>query len=371
MVNHVPLMDLSWQAREIKNEVLDAWSEMIDSAEFILGKHVAAFEAEFTEYSGVAGAVGVANGTDALEIAVRALGIGVGDEVIVPANSFIASAIAVSRAGARPVFADCLPKTYLLDPASAEAAITERTKAIMPVHLYGQVAPMEALMGVAEHAGISVIEDVAQAQGARQNGTPAGAFGAIGGTSFYPGKNLGAFGDAGAVISTSAELVARSRAIRNYGSETKYEHPEFGFNSRLDSLQAVVLSAKLRKLDEWTEQRERIAQRYSEALSDVAGLELPTVAAGNNHVWHLYVVHHEGRDQIVHELNNRGVGVGIHYPLPIHLQGTYRELGYSEGDFPVAEGSARNCFSLPIYPGMSEKGQDIVIDEVRTVLERL
>lgn len=367
----VPLMDLGWQAKQIKGEVLSKWSEMIDSAQFILGKPVADFEQEFAEYSGIAGCVGVANGTDALEIAVRALDIGVGDEVIVPANSFIASAIGVSRAGAIPVFVDCLPGTYLIDPDAVRKAITPRTKAIMPVHLYGQMASMAPLVEISTEYGIPIIEDAAQAQGAKQDGRMAGSFGVLSGTSFYPGKNLGAFGDAGAVLSTSEEYTARARAIRNYGSEQKYQHPEFGFNSRLDSLQAVVLLAKLRHLDEWTEQREQIAARYSTELAGIEGFELPAVAEGNTHVWHLYVVHLTKRDQLLARLRERGIDAGIHYPLPIHLQGAYQSLGYVEGDFPVAEKSGRECLSLPIYPGMTEQQQSTVINELRAVLNSL
>jgi dTDP-4-amino-4,6-dideoxygalactose transaminase len=306
----------------------------------------------------VAHCIGVANGTDALEIALRALDVGAGDEVIVPTNSFVASALAVARAGARPVLVDCDAQTSLIDVADVERKLGPRTRAVMPVHLYGQLAPVERLAPLLAERGIAIVEDAAQAQGARRHGRGAGSFGALAATSFYPGKNLGAYGDAGAVLTGSDELARRVRALRNYGSEVKYHHPEPGFNSRLDTLQAVVLSAKLKRLAAWNAARRQSAERYDALLSRIPGVTLPTTLPGNEHVWHLYVVRVPRRDAVLARLQDAGIGAGIHYPTPIHLQGAFRQLAHRPGDFPVAEKLAGEVLSLPIYPGITPEQQE-------------
>ena len=364
---NVPLVDLRGQHQEVRDEVEVGWAAVLDKAAFVLGEAVSAFEAEFAEYSGVAHTVGVANGTDALELALRAAGIGPGDEVVVPANSFIASALAVARIGAVPVFVDVDRRTQLIDVAQTEARIGPNTRAVMPVHLFGQMAPMEALADIAGDR-VVLIEDAAQAQGARRNGKGAGSFGLVAGTSFYPGKNLGAYGDAGAVLTNDGEIAGRVRALRNYGSEVKYHHPETGFNSRLDTLQAVVLSAKLKRLEAWNEARRRAADRYEALLAGAERVELPATLEGNDHVWHLYVVRVPQRDEVLRRLNEAGVGAGIHYPVPIHLQGAFSGFGGTEGAFPVAERAAQEILSLPMHPHLSEAQQEYVVETLLSAL---
>ncbi len=334
------------------------FARVLARTSFILGAEVAEFEASFASFVGVPHCIGVANGTDALELALRALGIGTSDEVVVPTNSFIASALAVSRAGATPVFVDCDDATGLLDVADVERKLTPRTRAIMPVDLFGQVAPMELLAPLVAGRRIAIVEDAAQAQGASRHGHSAGSFGAVAATSFYPGKNLGAYGDAGAVLTASDEIAQRVRALRNYGSEVKYQHPETGFNSRLDTLQAVVLSAKLARLADWNAARRRAAQRYDQLLAGLPGLQLPATLPGNQHVWHLYVVRVPRRDEVLEGLAAAGIGAGVHYPLPIHLQGAYRQRGHRPGDFPVAERAAGEILSLPIFAEITAAQQE-------------
>ncbi|MFL6258769.1 MAG: DegT/DnrJ/EryC1/StrS family aminotransferase [Thermoanaerobaculia bacterium] len=360
----IPLVDLKAQHAEIAGEVAAGFARVIADTAFILGPQVRAFEEEFARFCGLPHCVGVANGTDAIELSVRALGLKAGDEVIVPANTFIASALGVVRADARPVIVDC-DEYQLLDPNRLEAAIGPRTRAVLPVHLFGQIADMEAISAIAEARGLAVIEDAAQSQGARRNGRPAGGFGVAAATSFYPGKNIGAYGDAGAVVTSSEAIAGRLRKLRNWGSEVKYHHPEIGFNSRLDTLQAVVLSAKLRRLDAWNLARRRAADRYGELLSGVAGVELPKTLPGNEHVWHLYVVRVQKRDEVLAKLNAEGIGAGIHYPVPLHLHGALSDLGYRAGDFPMAEKAAAEILSLPMYPHITPEQQERVADALR------
>jgi dTDP-4-amino-4,6-dideoxygalactose transaminase len=361
MPDTIPLVDLRLQHEQIADDVARGWAGVVESTSFVLGGDVAAFEQEFAAFSGVEHCVGVGNGTDALEMALRVVGVGPGDEVIVPANSFVASAMAVSRAGATPVFVDVEPDTLLIAADQVEAAIGPRTKAVMPVHLYGQMAPLAPLLKLAADAGIPLVEDAAQSQGARQDGTPAGGAGLIAGTSFYPGKNLGAYGDGGAILTRSEHLAAELRAMRNYGSETKYHHPTLGFNSRLDTLQAVVLRAKLRRLAAWNSQRREAATRYDGLLQGLA-VTPPATHDGNEHVWHLYVVQVDDRDRVLQGLTEAGIGAGIHYPVPIHLQGAYAGLGHRAGDFPVAEAAAKRILSLPMFPGISPEQQARVVE---------
>jgi dTDP-4-amino-4,6-dideoxygalactose transaminase len=362
----IPLVDLGAQQSEVAAEVAAGWQEILDRSGFVGGPKVAAFESEYADFIGTSHCVCVGNGTDAIEIALRALGVGPGDECIVPANTFIATAEAISRAGAVPVFVDCAADdTYLIDTAAVEAAVTPRTRAIVPVHLYGQAAAVERLVPVARRAGAFIVEDAAQSQGARRHGVHAGSLGDAAATSFYPGKNLGAYGDAGAVLTGSAEVASRLRMIRDHGSVRKYEHEILGFNSRLDAIQAVVLSAKLRRLDKWNAERRAAAARYDDLLAEVPRVTLPRTAPGNEHVWHLYVVRVEDRGRVLKELQAAGVGTGIHYPVPVHLTGVYAGLGYAEGAFPVAERASREVLSLPLFPGITPDQQQRVASALR------
>lgn len=364
----IPLVDLKAQHREIAEQVQRGFARVMENTSFILGKDVAEFEAAYARFSGVPHCIGVANGTDALELALRALGVGQGDEVILPANTFIASALAVARAGATPVLVDCDPRYQLMDPDRVRAKLGPRTKALMPVHLFGQMAPMEELEKIAAERRLLLVEDAAQAQGARQQGRPAGSIGSASGTSFYPGKNLGAYGDAGAVLTGSDELARKVRALRNYGSEVKYHHPETGFNSRLDTLQAVVLLAKLERLARWNEARRKAAARYHELLGSIDGVKLPSTLPGNEHIWHLYVVRVPRRDQVLEKLQEQGIGAGIHYPAPLHLQGAFRHLGHRRGAFPVCEAAAGEILSLPMFPEITPEQQARVADALREAL---
>lgn len=364
----IPLVDLKRQHAEVADAVRAGIERVLANTSFVLGPDVAEFETAYAAFSKVRHCIGVANGTDALEIAVRALGIGPGDEVIVPTNSFIASALGVVRAGATPVLVDSDPDTHLIDIASMERAVTDRTRAVMPVHLYGQCAPVEEIDAVLAGRDIAVLEDAAQAQGASRNGRSAGTLGAIAGTSFYPGKNLGAYGDAGAVVTESDELATRVRALRNYGGEVKYLHAETGFNSRLDTIQAVVLKAKLERLAGWNEARRKAAALYDELLAGVDGVRLSRTLPGNEHVHHLYVIRVADRDGVLARLQEAGIGAGIHYPVPIHLQGAFASLGHAEGAFPAAEAAAREVLSLPIFPGITVDEQERVVAALRTAL---
>ncbi|MGY1831488.1 DegT/DnrJ/EryC1/StrS family aminotransferase [Geodermatophilus sp. SYSU D01180] len=360
----VPLVDLGIQRDRIADEVAEGFARVLAETAFIQGPDVAAFEEEFAAFTGRAHCVGVGNGTDALEFALRACGLGAGDAVAVPANTFVASAEAVLRAGARPLPVDVDEEHLLLDPAGLEAVARE-VRAVLPVHLFGQMAPMAEIAAVAERHGLVVVEDAAQAQGATHRGVPMGGWGSAAGTSFYPGKNLGAFGDAGAVTTDDAGIARAVRLLANHGSEVKYQHPVLGFNSRLDTLQAVVLRAKLRRLAEWNAERVAAAQRYAGLLDGVPGIRLPRVAPGNEHVWHLYVVRVPDRDAVLADLNADGIGAGIHYPVPVHLTGALAPHGYGPGDFPVAERAAGEILSLPLFPGITAAQQQRVADALR------
>lgn len=368
MSEPIPLVDLRAQHAQVAEEIAHGMARVMAETTFILGKDVADFERAFAAFSGVRYCVGVANGTDALELALRANGIGAGHEVIVPANTFIASALAVMRAGAIPRLVDCDPHYQLLDPALLEASITDKTRAIMPVHLFGQLAWMEEICEVARARKLLVIEDAAQCQGAKRNHRGAGGWGLATGTSFYPGKNLGAYGDAGAVLTDSEPVAKRVRQLRNYGSEVKYHHPELGFNSRLDTLQAVVLNAKLKRLEDWNERRRVAAARYTQLLSNVPGVMVPETLPGNEHVWHLFVVRVAKRDEVIQRLHAAGIGAGVHYPTPIHLQGAFAHLGHRLGDFPVAERAASEILSLPLFPEITPEQQQRVVSELQRAM---
>ncbi len=379
----IPFVDLAAQQAEIADEVQRGFADVFATTAFIGGKEVAAFEREYADFLGIAHCVGVGNGTDAIELALRALEVGPGDEVVLPANTFVATAEAVLRAGARPVLADVDDDYLLLDPVAVAAASTGRTRAVIPVHLYGQAAPVAEIAAECRPDTL-IVEDAAQSQGATRAGRATGGLGHIAATSFYPGKNLGAAGDAGAVLIGDADLARRVRLLGAHGSERKYVHETLGFNSRLDTLQAVVLRAKLARLDSWNDARRVAAERY-EAMFTAAGLvagdggagggvggggpvRLPSVAPGNEHVWHLYVIRVPDRDTVLGRLAESGVGAGIHYPVPVHLHPGMSGLGYSRGDFPVAERAAGEILSLPMYPHITEADQQRVVDELARAL---
>ena len=364
----IPLVDLRAAHAQVAAEIQAGFDEMMSSAAFIKGEVVAAFEREYAAVTGVAHCVGVANGTDALELALRAAEVPAGAEVIMPANTFVATAEAVVRAGARQAFADVDPDYLLLDPGSLKASLSEQTGAVIPVHLFGQIAPMTAIADVVAQRGTMIIEDAAQAHGATQGDRPAGSFGLLAGVSFYPGKNLGAYGDAGAVLTESAEHARRVRLLGDHGSERRYEHLTIGFNSRLDALQAVVLRAKLRGLVADNQARRQAASHYAELLADLPEVILPRTAPGNEHVWHLYTIRVPRRDDVLRRLQDEGIGAGIHYPVPVHLQPAFRHLGYGPGDFPVAEAAARQLLSLPLYPQITREQQVRVANAVRRAL---
>lgn len=369
MSSAIPLVDLKAQHAQVAAEVASGFERVMSETAFISGKDVAQFEQAFAAFSGVKHCIGVANGTDALELALRANDIGPGDEVIVPANTFIASALAVVRAGATPRLCDCDPDYQLLDPTQLAQHINPRTRAIMPVHLFGQLAPMQAISEIARAHNLILVEDAAQAQGAKHNERGAGSWGAATGTSFYPGKNLGAYGDAGGVITSSDSIAQRVRELGNYGSNVKYHHPTLGFNSRLDTLQAVVLNAKLKRLAGWNAQRRAAAARYRELLADVPGIVLPETLAGNEHIWHLFVVRVAKRDEVLKRLHAAGIGAGVHYPKPIHMQGAFAYLGHRPGDFPVAERAASEILSLPMFAEITAEQQQRVVAELRRTLD--
>ncbi|WP_106816264.1 DegT/DnrJ/EryC1/StrS family aminotransferase [Microbacterium timonense] len=366
MSTTVPFLDLAAQQAEIADEVLPVWQEQLGAASFIGGPQVEAFEREYAEYIGVDHVVGVSNGTDALELAYRAIGVGPGDEIIMPANTFIATAEAASRIGAVPVFVDVDDEYLLIDPEAIEAAITSRTRAITPVHLFGQTAPMELIMPIAAKHGLDVVEDAAQAQGASGTAGRAGSLGRVAATSFYPGKNLGAAGDAGAVMTDDADAAALVRKLAAHGSSVKYVHDHIGMNARLDAVQATVLRAKLRRLDGWNEARRAVAARYADLLDAVPGVRAPNTRPGNEDVWHLYVVRVDERDRVLSELTAAGIGAGIHYPTAVHLTEAYEGLGYRRGQFPVAEAAAQRILSLPMFPHLLSDQQERVVRELST-----
>ncbi len=362
---HIPFIDLHATYRELQAELDSAYQRVMESGWYILSAEVTAFEQEFAAYCQSQHCVGVGNGLEALHLILRAYDIGPGDEVIVPANTYIATWLAVSYAGATPVAVEPDPRTHNLDPQRVAAAITPRTRALLPVHLYGQTTDMAPLRDIAQQHGLKIIEDAAQAHGARYAGRSAGALGDAAGFSFYPTKNLGAFGDAGAVVTDDAALADRVRMLRNYGSRKKYENEVTGFNSRLDPLQAAFLRVKLRHLDVWTERRRALAACYLAALADLPDLCLPVVAAGCEPVWHLFVVRHPRRDALQQHLQQAGIGTLIHYPIPPHLSGAYADQGWHNGQFPITEELAATVLSLPLSPHMDSGQVEQVCEAVR------
>ncbi|MBC7911043.1 MAG: DegT/DnrJ/EryC1/StrS family aminotransferase [Pyrinomonadaceae bacterium] len=362
----IPFVDLKAQYQSIREEVNAAIQRVLDNTSFILGREVEAFEAAFAEYVGAKFCVGISNGTAAIQLAVTACGLTAGDEVIVPANTFFATAEAVSTAGAAPVFVDADPISYNIDVGKIEAAITERTRAIMPVHLYGQAADLDPIFEIAALHNLIVIEDAAQAHGSLYKGRRVGARGLAGCFSFYPGKNLGAYGEGGAVVTNDAEVARRLRLLRDHGSERKYHHEIIAYNFRLEGLQGAVLGVKLKHLDRWNALRREHAALYNELLED-SNLILPREMDYARHVYHLYVVRTGERDALQKSLNEAGVQTGIHYPIPIHLQPAYAFLGHKAGDFPEAERQARRVLSLPMFPELTDEQIENVAEVIRRV----
>jgi dTDP-4-amino-4,6-dideoxygalactose transaminase len=361
----IPFLDLKTINLADATELHGALQKVLDSGWFILGREVEAFESEFADYCGTSHAIGVANGLDAISLILRAYGIGDGDEVIVPTNTYIATWLAVSHCGAKPVPVEPVEATYNLDPQRLESAITSRTKAIIVVHLYGQAADMDAINEIASRHGIKVIEDAAQAHGATYKGRRAGSLGDAAAFSFYPGKNLGALGDAGGITTSDTELASKLKMLRNYGSKVKYHNDVIGYNSRLDELQAAFLRVKLPKLDSANRARACIAKYYDQELSNIEGLTLPYVPAWAGPVWHLYVIRHRSRDKFAHRLAQLGVGTVIHYPVPPHMQPCYQQE-LEQSCFPIAEAIHREVISIPMGPTMTIEDAAAVVDAVRT-----
>jgi len=357
---NIPLVDLKRQHDEIRGEISSEIENVIDSGRFILGGCVKSFEEEFAEYCGAKYGVGVASGSDALTLSMKAIGVGPGDEVITVPNTFISTADAISRNGGRPVFVD-VNQTYTMDASKVEEKITQKTKAIIPVHLYGHPADMDPINEIAEKHGLYVVEDACQAHGAEYKGKKVGSLGDIACFSFYPSKNLGALGDGGMVVTDDEELALKIRMLRNYGQREKHLHDLIGYNSRLDELQAAILRVKLRHLDEWNGMRRKNARAYNKLLSGVA-VETPTESRFAKHVYHLYVIKSDNRDGLQKMLALNGISTGIHYPVPIHLQGAYSHLGYKKGDFAVSEGCANTILSLPMFPRLTKAEIRVVIN---------
>src|SRR5262245_45614691 len=366
----VPLLDLHAQFGKVGDEVWRELREVAESTCYMLGPKVAAFERDFAKHHGAKHCVGVNSGTSALHLALICAGVKPGDEVITVPMTFIATSWAISYAGATPVYVDVDPVTYTMDPEQVERAITPRTRALLPVHLYGQPADLRALQDISNRHGIPLIEDAAQAHGARYRGQPAGSFGLCGCFSFYPGKNLGAYGESGAVVTNDDQIAARLRSLRDHAQQQRYHHDEIGFNYRMDAFQGAVLSVKLRYLEAWTEARRRLAERYRQLLEELP-LTLPVQADGRRHVWHLFVTLTPHRDALKKMLDARGVQTGLHYPIPVHLQKAYRHLGHRLGDFPVSERIGRECLTLPMFPEMTDAQQDAVCEALADALREV
>jgi len=356
----VPFVDLRTQYLSIKAEIDAAVLNVFDSTQFVLGKEVAAFEELFAAYTQTRYVMGVNTGTSALHLSLLAAGIGKGDEVITTPFTFIATVSAIDYTGATPVFVDIDPVSFTIDPTKIEAAITPRTKAILPVHLYGQPADMDPIIEIAKRHGLVVIEDAAQAHGAEYKGRRVGSIGDLGCFSFYPGKNLGAYGEGGAVTTNNPEFARTIRMLRDWGAERRYYHDLKGYNYRLEGVQGAVLKVKMKYIEGWTEARRTVAARYDAALAD-SGIPTPHAAPDRRHVYHIYAIRDAQRDALQTYLQNQGVSTGIHYPIPVHLQGAFAELGHKDGDFPHSEAAAREVLSLPMYPELPPDQQEIVI----------
>jgi len=351
---NIPFLNFKPMHEQIRSEMQHAFSEVYDSYWYVMGEKLQNFEASYADFNQTKYSVGISNGLDALILALEALGVGKDDEVIVPSNTYIASVLAITSVGATPIFVEPRMETYNINPELIEEKISKKTKTIMPVHLYGQACEMDEIMNIAEAFNLKVVEDNAQAHGSSYNGQLTGSFGQANGVSFYPGKNLGALGDAGAVTTDHEEIADKIKTLRNYGSQKKYHNEYIGLNRRLDELQAAFLSVKLNYLKDWTKGRQQIAEWYDTHLQNTS-LVLPTTVSRADHVFHLYVVRTNKRDELQNQLKENGVGTLIHYPIPPHLQKAYKHLGYKQGDFPIAEELAKTTLSLPLWVGMEEK----------------
>jgi dTDP-4-amino-4,6-dideoxygalactose transaminase len=363
----VPFVDLRIQYQRLRGEILEALEEVAESTAFVLGPRVAEFEKAFAAFSGARHCVALNSGTSALHLALITAGVKPGDEVITVPMTFIATSWGISYVGATPVFVDVDPSTYTMDVNQVRKRISAKTKAILPVHLYGQPADMGPLLEIGKEYGIPVIEDAAQAHGSTYQGKHAGTLGQCGCFSFYPGKNLGAYGEGGAIVTNDDQVAKRLRSLRDHAQEERYHHSEIGFNYRMDAMQGAVLGIKLKHLQSWIEARRLLANRYKKYLADLP-LQLPHEAKDRSHVWHLFVVLHPERDRIRRELEERGIGTGLHYPIPLHMQKAYAHLGYVEGAFPVSEKIGRECMSLPLFPEMTVRQQDAVIEALKDCL---
>jgi dTDP-4-amino-4,6-dideoxygalactose transaminase len=362
---HIPFLSFARMNADVKPNIMQSFETFFDDQWYILGKRVIQFEQAYAQFNSTKHCVGVANGLDALILALKALNIGNDDEVIVPANTYIASWLAISYVGATPIAVEPKTDTWNINPELIEEKITPKTKAIMPVHLYGQCCEMEHILQIATSHNLFVIEDNAQAQGAAFNGKLTGSFGHINATSFYPGKNLGAYGDAGAITTDSNELAAKVSVLRNYGSQKKYYNEVMGINSRLDEVQAGFLDIKLSFLNQWNEVRNHIATQYAEQLADIETIQLPNIAPNATSVFHLFVIKHPQRNKLQDFLLNKGIGTMIHYPIPPHLQQAYAHLKGKKGDYPITEEIAERCLSLPIYPGLTESNVTYICDTIK------
>ncbi len=369
----IPFVDLSLQYREIEKDMNLAFKKLIKRGDFILGEDVVNFEKEFAAYCGVKFGLGVNSGTDALYLALRSLNIGIGDEVIVPAFTYIATAFAVTYTGAKPVFVDVEPDTYNIDTAKISKAVTKKTKAIIPVHLYGLASDMQPIMNIASKFGLKVIEDAAQAHGVKYkypNGkiVKVGSIGDVGCFSFYPTKNLGAFGDGGMITTNNEGIYKKLFKLRDYGRKSRYEHVSLGYNSRLDSMQAIILSTKLKHIDRWNSMRRKCAGIYNANFKGIDEVITPKEAVYSSHIYHVYAARVKNRDNVVPILQKKGIGVLVHYPIPLHLQEVYKSLGYHKGDFPVAEEISGEVMSLPMYPHLKEEQIKFVCDGIKRVI---
>lgn len=362
----VPMLDLSEQYQELRTEVIDVLDQVMSSSRFILGDNVKKLEEDVAKYSNVAYGIGCGNGSDAIHIALQAMGVGPGDEVITTPFTFFATGGAIARAGATPVYVDIDPITFNIDPDAIEAAITEKTKAIVPVHLYGQMADMEKISSIAQKHGLFIVEDAAQAIGAKHNGKSVGELGTAATYSFFPTKNLGAYGDGGMIVTDDGDIAEKCRVIRVHGSKPKYYHHILGYNSRLDELQAAVLNVKFPHLDRWSEVRREKAATYTELLQEKLGdlVVTPVEKEGNYHVFHQYTIRVEKRDELQNFLKEHGVATMIYYPLPLHVQPVFKDLGYQEGDFPVSEKAANEALSLPMFPELKREQQEYVVAKI-------
>jgi dTDP-4-amino-4,6-dideoxygalactose transaminase len=361
----IPFLDLKAQYQSIKSDVDRAIFAVLESTQFVLGEHVAAFERDFAAYCGTKHAIAVNSGTSALHLALLAAGVGPGDEVITVPFTFVATVSAICYTGATPVFVDIEPRSFTMDPAQLEQAITARTKAILPVHLYGQMADMSAILAIANRHGIPVIEDACQAHGAEFDGFRAGSMGLSGCFSFYPGKNLGAYGEGGAVVTSDDAQAQKMRTLRDWGQEKRYHHVVKGFNHRMDGIQGAVLAVKLRHLESWTEARRSHAGHYDRLLADADSVAAPAQLAGRRHVYHIYAVRTAAREELQAILQSAGVQTGLHYPIPVHLQPAHADLGHHVGDFPQSEAAANEVLSLPIFPEMTATQVEDVVAAVR------